>query len=374
MAEHDGLLAQLTSQLYEGVLTEEGWGEALRSISQATGSPQASMIVFNTQSQAAAIHENHGMCAEAAAAYNTHYHALDEGRPIVEFWSVGAWYLDRRDLGERAMQRSEFYQDFLLRHDMASILCNRLLSEDGVDAYLSLQRGPGQPHYTAAELAAFDRFVPHVQRAARLRMHMQRLAERAGLASVVLDSLRAPLLVLDEQGHILLTNVQAETLLRRHPQPLAVQHGCLHPKGLRPGQFAQLLQSACGSHGSAMAGGALVPDAQGQPALQLLVLPLPAHLQTFNQWARPLALVVLGEPNPQHGVHQRLLQQLYGLTPAETRLALALCQGDAPTEAAQRLGVSVGTVRVQLRAIFAKTGTSRQADLIRTLAALQLVG
>ena len=41
----------------------------------------------------------------------------------------------------------------------------------------------------------------------------------------------------------------------------------------------------------------------GQPALQLLVLPLPARLQTFNHWERPLALVVLNEPRQQHGLH-----------------------------------------------------------------------
>lgn len=374
MADRDELLAQLTGQLYEGVLTSDAWGEALQTMALVTGSPSIAIMALDPQAQISAMAQAHDIPEEAMVAYNARYHQLDDTVQFAPNLPCGGWYLDRRDMGERAMRRSTFYQEFLVPHEVDTIACNRLLASDSEEAYLSLHRRPGQQHYTHEDLAAFGQFIPHVQRAVRMRMHMQRLAQRAGLASVVLDSLQVPLLVLDEQGGILLANAQADAVLCRHPQPLAVQRGCLHPKGLRPGQFAQLLQSACGRHGRAMAGGALVPDEQGQPALQLLVLPLPAHLQTFNQWARPLALVVLGEPNPQHSVHQRLLQQLYRLTPAETRLALALCQGDAPAEAAQRLGVSVGTVRVQLRAIFAKTGTSRQTELVRTLAVLRVVG
>ena len=374
MHNKNELLQQLTGQLYEGVLTDEGWSEALRTLSLVTGSPQASVVVFDTRSQSLAINESVGTFQEAVTAYNAHYHRLDDALA----WAsraplVGGWYLDRRDLGEAAMRRSEYYQDFMLRYGMASALCNRVAGDGDMDAYLSLQRRPGQPHYTDAELAAFGQFIPHVQRAVRMRMYMQRLAERAGLASVVLDHLHVPLLVLDAQGRVQLANAPAEALLRRQPL-LAVVQGCLHPQGLRAGQFAQLLQSACGTRGPAIAGGATLANAQGRPVLQLLALPLPARLQAFNPWARPLALLVLHEPQQLPSLQQHLLEQLYGLTPAEARLALVLCQGQAPAQAAERLGISIGTVRSQLKAIFAKTGTGRQADLVRLLSALRVAG
>jgi DNA-binding CsgD family transcriptional regulator len=61
------------------------------------------------------------------------------------------------------------------------------------------------------------------------------------------------------------------------------------------------------------------------------------------------------------------LQQLYGLTPAESRLALLLAAGNAPKEAAQQLQVGISTVRSQLKSIFAKTDTNRQSELVRLL-------
>jgi DNA-binding NarL/FixJ family response regulator len=59
----------------------------------------------------------------------------------------------------------------------------------------------------------------------------------------------------------------------------------------------------------------------------------------------------------------------YGLTAAETRLASMLMEGLALEQIATRLGVSRNTLRSQLRQIFRKTGTRRQAELVSRLLA-----
>jgi DNA-binding CsgD family transcriptional regulator len=59
------------------------------------------------------------------------------------------------------------------------------------------------------------------------------------------------------------------------------------------------------------------------------------------------------------------LRRTYGLTDAETRVALHLMAGGAIAGYAEANGVSVGTVRTQVKSIFAKTGVNRQAALAR---------
>ena len=59
------------------------------------------------------------------------------------------------------------------------------------------------------------------------------------------------------------------------------------------------------------------------------------------------------------------LERAYGLTPAETRVALHLADGGTVAGYAEAGGLSVGTVRSQLKSIFAKTGARRQSDLVR---------
>jgi DNA-binding CsgD family transcriptional regulator len=78
-------------------------------------------------------------------------------------------------------------------------------------------------------------------------------------------------------------------------------------------------------------------------------------------------LLALLENQPQMG----LLAELFQLSPAEQRLAELLAQQLSPEACAERLNVSINTVRSQLRALFRKTDTSRQAELVSLLGHLR---
>ena len=64
---------------------------------------------------------------------------------------------------------------------------------------------------------------------------------------------------------------------------------------------------------------------------------------------------------------RRWLAQRYDLTPAETRVAIHLADGGSVAGYAAAFGVSAGTVRSQLKSIFAKTGINRQSALHRIM-------
>lgn len=83
--------------------------------------------------------------------------------------------------------------------------------------------------------------------------------------------------------------------------------------------------------------------------------------------AGPLALVTVHDPQTTLRLDTEGLADLFALTPAELRVTRALADGHAPSGAARLLSLSEGTVRSHLRAIYRKTGTHRQAELIRLL-------
>ncbi|MEJ3866062.1 hypothetical protein WGU94_10275, partial [Campylobacter jejuni] len=64
---------------------------------------------------------------------------------------------------------------------------------------------------------------------------------------------------------------------------------------------------------------------------------------------------------------QALLAATFELTPAQARLAARLARGDSVETAAQEAGVALATARNQLKTIFQKTGTHRQAELVALL-------
>ncbi|MBR1213662.1 hypothetical protein [Bradyrhizobium sp. JYMT SZCCT0180] len=61
------------------------------------------------------------------------------------------------------------------------------------------------------------------------------------------------------------------------------------------------------------------------------------------------------------------LQKKFGLTPAEVGLIHELIRGSSLQTAADRLGIKIATARTHLHRIFAKTGTTRQAELMRLM-------
>lgn len=103
-----------------------------------------------------------------------------------------------------------------------------------------------------------------------------------------------------------------------------------------------------------------------KPPLMLRLVPVGgAATRTFRD-AR--ALILLSELRVKPAPDATLLARAFGLSPAEARLAALLAEGLAP--AAQRLGVTRETARTQLKAVFAKTATHRQGELVALLASL----
>jgi DNA-binding CsgD family transcriptional regulator len=79
----------------------------------------------------------------------------------------------------------------------------------------------------------------------------------------------------------------------------------------------------------------------------------------------PLAIVYIRDPDQPDETRAEILQRLYGLAPSQARLAELLAAGRSLEEAAQQLGITRVSARQYLKIVFQKTGTHRQAELVR---------
>jgi DNA-binding CsgD family transcriptional regulator len=91
------------------------------------------------------------------------------------------------------------------------------------------------------------------------------------------------------------------------------------------------------------------------------VLPIPPT----KDIASPLALLVASDADRPCCVAPEFLEDLFGLTTAEARLALAVSNGRRLEAIAAEYRISMNTVRCHLKQIFAKLDIGRQADLVR---------
>jgi DNA-binding CsgD family transcriptional regulator len=84
-------------------------------------------------------------------------------------------------------------------------------------------------------------------------------------------------------------------------------------------------------------------------------------------------LLTFADLRPKPGPDPRLLISLFGLTAAEARLASLVTSGAALDEIAGQLRIARETARSQLKAVFAKTETHRQGELVALLSQLTAV-
>jgi len=110
------------------------------------------------------------------------------------------------------------------------------------------------------------------------------------------------------------------------------------------------------------------PRPSGCRPYAILVAPLAQELDLMAV-ARPAICVVVTDPERLPVPEEAMLRKLFGFTKAEARLAARLAHGQALNEAAMALSIAYGTARTHLAAIFRKTGTNRQGELVRLLAA-----
>jgi DNA-binding CsgD family transcriptional regulator/PAS domain-containing protein len=102
----------------------------------------------------------------------------------------------------------------------------------------------------------------------------------------------------------------------------------------------------------------------------VVVRALPIHGGARGPFLGARALLTLTALGPKEPAPPALLAQAFALTPAEARIAVIIAQGASPEHAAEVLGISRETARNQLRAVFAKTGTHRQSELVALLSRL----
>jgi DNA-binding CsgD family transcriptional regulator len=108
---------------------------------------------------------------------------------------------------------------------------------------------------------------------------------------------------------------------------------------------------------------------EGAPWLLIEAMPVAAaSIEIFDGCLAVLVLTDLTHPNT---ADEAVLGLVFGLTRAESRLAAAICVGQDINTVAAKLGVSRLTLRGQLKAIFGKTGSRRQAELVARVAQIR---
>jgi DNA-binding CsgD family transcriptional regulator len=220
--------------------------------------------------------------------------------------------------------------------------------------------------------------VPHIRRSVLVgRLIDLKAAEAASLADT-LDGFSVGMCLVDAAGRIVHANTACHVILDAGDFLSAIG-GRIVASDAKTDQTLRELFAAAGGGDAAVGtqGIALPLRAQDGSHYVAHVLPLTSGARRLAgiAYAATAALFVCKVateiPSPPE-----IIARAYHLTPMELRVLLAIVEVGGVPEVAVALGVAESTVRTHLGNLFLKTGTSRQADLVKIIAgfATPLIG
>ena len=361
--------SSIVENIYDTALDPDGWRRLAPTLARLFNSESCALTSWDTasgQTLMAATTDNY--TSAILADYFAHYRSTDLWLERGLALPRGAPNIGGELVADDVLLRSEFHNDYLKRLAAFDMLGVMARIDSGSEGFIAIHRPLGAARFEEGDKRSLTVLLPHLTQAMRLQ---QRLAgiERTGLiATAALDSMPAGVIAVGADCALLFANAVAERLLSQG-QGLTIRHGRLRCTDREADRALGLLVRQAGMAALGQAGGSggvlPAPRAEARP-LSLLVCPLRPEAMTLGT-PRPMALIFVGDPDVRQATSSDMLMRLYGLTPAEARLAEALLAGDTLQDFADRAGVSLHTAKTQLKHIFAKTGAGRQADLIRDL-------
>lgn len=359
--------------IYDAATSLDRWPIALNRIGQAFGCSYVGLLDRNLRTmegRASAV----GIDLTGQREYFETWSKHDLLRLWTRTFRPGAVETDRQIVPHSIMLRSDYYNCFMKPYDMHTTLRMTLAVGRGFRKFISMARPASLEEYGNVEIEQCRRLMPHLQRAALVAQSVENSRLALNAFSEVWEQSARGILLLDRGGRILFAN-RASRAMAQPGKGLRLRRE--HIEAVDSDDNATLQRLIAGATGrlnqvDAARGGVLrLASASGRPGLSVAVSAIGGE----TSWASivPAAFVLVTDPSAQPVPPDEMVRELFGLTSAEMRVAARLAAGDSPEHVARALGVSITTVRWHLASLYRKTGTGRQAELVRRLLAVPTI-
>jgi DNA-binding CsgD family transcriptional regulator len=376
----------LIGHIYDAALEPSRWSDVVRGIVEFIGGAKGLLLVSRTRFAQSHFVFPYRLSAAVLQRWQDEYadgHAWSAGARNKGLDVDGSVALGTDLVSDEQLQQSAAYQDLAKREGIGQLCTGVVFGRKASDmppTQCSVFRALDDAKFSDRERERMRVLIPHLSRALGVMFRLRSAECKAAASLAALERLGTGVLLLEERGHAIFANRFAQRTLderdgltlrsaqvsggvcRIVANDVATQsriddaiRECLDERAWVVAHFSR---------------GVAVRRAANRRDLALQFAPLPRDNEYETDGRHARVIVFLTDPDESSCVTAPTLARLYKLTGAEGRLALALGRGDTLTEAAKRSGITIATARTQLAAVFQKTGTTRQAELMRLLVTL----
>jgi len=362
-------LSTLLGLLYQGPMEATPWSSSLELIRGRLDASFATLVLRTPASSRPGLIVNasvYGTSLPGEPSYSKDYYSLCPfiGLPTDQVRTADEIF------GESGWRAHQFYKQYLEPLDLRYILAANIRTDDGVECAFFVCRSHSASDFSAAEKAFIAVLLPHLKRAVDLHSKLDMLESERSLYASTIDRMLIGAVILDEHGEVLKTNSAADDLINEKDGIQLGQNMLKAHCPLENRKFQKAIQQGLSNHLSAATSSVEVSTLtrpSGKIPLTVLIRAIPLNYCSKEKKRRPAVMIFIRDPVSTSQTSREVLRKLFKLTRTETELALLLTDGLTLDEAADQLGIMKNTVRTHLRGIFAKTGATRQATLMKTL-------
>lgn len=304
--------SQLTDAIYDAAIDPQRWSLALDEIQRAFRATAVALILRDTANMRGHWLSTH--TPEAERDFWGHWRsrnplaiaAITPRPKVVE--------TDQEILLKSDFLATDYYNEFMRRHDLDAVLMLWLKREGATQVSLSVPRSRSMGEFDEADVALGRLLFPHLQRAIAIEQRLQHTNLAAEGAADVLDILTHGVLVLDATGRPLHLNRAAQRLICDR-DGISLDGGQL--RGATPvltHRLGEMIARAAGRSGELPLAGAIsLPRPSSKAPLAVIAVPLRRQIEWLHPY-QPTVCVCISKPEEAPVVPGERLRAVFGLT------------------------------------------------------------
>jgi DNA-binding CsgD family transcriptional regulator len=364
-------LSDLIGTIYDTTLDRAVWPDALAMAAEFVGGPAATIFSKNPTAGNGSVYYEWGVDPHYKQVYFDKYVMLDPST-TGHYWAEVEQPVATADLmpyGE--FLETRFYKEWVRPQQLVDFISAVLDKSVTTAALFGVFRHERNGVADDATRQRMRIIVPHIRRAVLIGNVLDLNSTETAALADTLSGLAAGVFLVDKCARIVFANTSGQVMLDG-AEILCRRNDALAAVDQRAGPaLSDVIASARDGDAAIGAKGIAVPLSFPPDDVWLAhILPLTSGArQRAGLTYSAVAAIFVHKASVEAPSAMETMAKSYRLTPGELRVLGAMHEVGAVSSVAEALGISEATVKTHLQHLFAKTGTNRQAELVKLLAA-----
>jgi DNA-binding NarL/FixJ family response regulator len=359
---------QVVESVYDCALDPSRWQQTIGMIGELCRSHYGLLGLIDLENKRCELMYHNGYDDHYRRLFEEKYAAMNPYISRLQQLPIATVVTRAMLIDEDGLTKSEFYKEFLRPLEICDAIGFNVLKTRQRTALLAAHRRESEGRYGIGEIHLLSLLAPHVCRSMAISHAVNLQTTRSKGLEGTLESIAFGVYLTDSEGRIVFMNRAADRQVRTS-DALRIGNTRLAPAD----------RNACRTLTNAIA--KATADEAERPSGDVTTLALPgeenaglvATILPLNRGARrnffgrlgPAAAVFVQDPVAEAPSSGEGFAKLYGLTPGELRVLLAMSPGLGVKDAAETLRISEATAKTHLQHVYVKTSTSKQTELMR---------